>query len=308
MGSFSDCIEGFPQGFKDAHYQELKAGVANAGALDDLDILFIEGRIKGLVEERRIVVAKILRERPELMVALKDSHGKTTEAKKPSYGSQNKLVSSDRAAELRAKLREKLSNLNSGIDPEMLAIGTELAAYHIEAGARSFADFASAIFADLADLAPKASPYIKTWYMGAKMLPGMDKTGMDSEATVNSLDENDFIGSYEETVDTFDANPDTDIKELNLTDGGNKDERGGIAGTGEASLGEVVSTDGEGNEGEGLLRPLDAGGSEKGGLPDKPVDESGVSTARSGRGSSKGRNPDTTRKPGRKGGVAEEPA
>ncbi len=52
------------------------------------------------------------------------------------------LVSDDRAAELRARSKAKLSQLNSGIDPEIMAIGAELAVNHIERGARKFAALA----------------------------------------------------------------------------------------------------------------------------------------------------------------------
>jgi hypothetical protein len=63
--------------------------------------------------------------------------------------SKNTLVSDDRAAELRARLKAKLSQLNSGIDPEIMAIGAELAVYHIERGARKFAALAKNIANDL---------------------------------------------------------------------------------------------------------------------------------------------------------------
>ncbi len=101
------------------------------------------------------------------------------------YGAGNKLVSTDRAAELRKKLKEKLNNLNSGIDPETLMLGAELAVYHIEAGARQFAQFAKVMTQDLGQ---QATPYLKMWYMGAKNWPGMDKTGMDSEAAVDAAE------------------------------------------------------------------------------------------------------------------------
>ena len=73
-----------------------------------------------------------------------DSEATKTEAtQKPKVEvSENRLVSDDRAAELRTRLKAKLSQLNSGIDPEILAIGAELAVYHIERGARKFAAFA----------------------------------------------------------------------------------------------------------------------------------------------------------------------
>jgi hypothetical protein len=71
----------------------------------------------------------------------------------PAYGSQNKVVSTARYEELRKRMRSKLNNLNAGYDPEIIAIGAEMAAYHIEAGARTFIDFASARAFFSADLA-----------------------------------------------------------------------------------------------------------------------------------------------------------
>lgn len=49
-------------------------------------------------------------------------------------------------------MRMKLGGqMNMGIDPEILAIGTEMAAFHIEAGARKFADYAKKMIEDLGD-------------------------------------------------------------------------------------------------------------------------------------------------------------
>ena len=64
--------------------------------------------------------------------------GSEKQKQSADYGSSNKLVTKDRAAEIRAKLKSKLngSQLNSGFDPEILALGAELAAFHIEAGVR----------------------------------------------------------------------------------------------------------------------------------------------------------------------------
>lgn len=73
--------------------------------------------------------------------------GAKPEVQPADYGANNKLVSQDRAAELRKKLKAKFSQLNSGIDPEILAIGTELAVFHIEAGVRKFSAFAKAMAA-----------------------------------------------------------------------------------------------------------------------------------------------------------------
>lgn len=103
--------------------------------------------------------------------------------------SANTLVTDDRAAELRARLKAKLNQLNSGIDPEMLAIGAELAVYHIERGARTFAAFAKNIAADLDVSMDKVRPYLRSWYNGARdMMEDMGGTidGMDDAATVRA--------------------------------------------------------------------------------------------------------------------------
>lgn len=104
------------------------------------------------------------------------------------WGAKNKLVTADRAAELRAKLKAKLRDqINSGIDPEILAFGTELAVFHIEAGARKFAEFAKAVAADLGTTPEKLRPYLRGWYQGAQAFledGGHDADGMDDAATV----------------------------------------------------------------------------------------------------------------------------
>lgn len=109
-----------------------------------------------------------------------------------TYGSKNKLVSQSRYEELKRKMQEKLGGqMNMGIDPEILAIGTEMAVYHIEAGARKFADFCKNMVADLGDT---IRPYLKSFYNGARDLPEMEEAGYLDELT-----------PYEE-VKTFDVN------------------------------------------------------------------------------------------------------
>lgn len=110
-------------------------------------------------------------------------------APKTEYGATNKLVSQDRAAELRKRLKAKFSQLNSGLDPEILAIGTELAVFHLEAGVRKFADFARTMAADLDVPLPRLRPYLRSWYNGARdMMEDSDISieGMDSHETVRA--------------------------------------------------------------------------------------------------------------------------
>ena len=103
----------------------------------------------------------------------------TTES--DGYGANNKLVSRDRYEELKKRMRQKLGGqLNVGIDPEILAIGTEMAAYHIEAGARKFADYARHMIDDLGDA---IRPYLKSFYNGARDLPEVLEAGLADEMT-----------------------------------------------------------------------------------------------------------------------------
>ena len=98
-----------------------------------------------------------------------------------AYGANNKLVSRERYEQLKARMRRKLGGqLNMGIDPEILAIGTEMAAYHIEAGARKFADYATHMIADLGDA---IRPYLKSFYNGARDLPEVQEAGLANEMT-----------------------------------------------------------------------------------------------------------------------------
>lgn len=80
-----------------------------------------------------------------------------------------RLVSDDRMAELKERLRRKLGGqLNVGIDPELLMIGTELAVGHIERGLTKFADYAKAMIDDIGDM---IRPYLKSLYNAVRDMP-----------------------------------------------------------------------------------------------------------------------------------------
>lgn len=110
---------------------------------------------------------------------------------KQDYGVSNKLVSKDRYEELKSKLRGKLGQMNVGFDPELFAIGAEMAAYHIEAGARKFGDFAQRMVADVGDA---VRPYLKSFYEGARQFPGMEgyQNEMDEYQVVKGFDTESF--------------------------------------------------------------------------------------------------------------------
>ena len=132
---------------------------------------------------------------------------KTVEA----YGANNALVSRDRYEELKKRMRMKLGGqMNMGIDPEILAIGTEMAAFHIEAGARKFADYAKKMIEDLGDA---IRPYLKSFYNGARELPEVEAAGYSMDMTpyedVRAFD----VANFDKTVPDAMATAEEVVKE-----------------------------------------------------------------------------------------------
>ena len=104
-------------------------------------------------------------------------------SQKKTEASGNRLVTDERYAELRERMRKKLlGQMNIGIDPEILAIGTEMAVYHLEKGSRKFAEYAKAMIVDLGD---SIRPYLKAFYNGARDLPEVSENGLNTDMPSN---------------------------------------------------------------------------------------------------------------------------
>ena len=100
------------------------------------------------------------------------------------------LVSDERMQELKARMKKKLrGQLNAGVDPEVLAIGLELAVGYIDRGLSKFIRFAETLINDLGE---EVRPYIKAFYNGARDMPELVESGlsaeMDSYDAVNGFD------------------------------------------------------------------------------------------------------------------------
>ena len=133
---------------------------------------------------------------------------------KADYGATNTLVSQDRRAELAARLKDKLKNqINSGIDPEILAIGAELTVFHIEAGARKFAAAIAAVADDLGMAPRDLTRYARSWYNGARDM--ME----DSDLPIDGMDDADTV---REALAAMKSEPTT--SELNEADPSDKVE------------------------------------------------------------------------------------
>lgn len=128
------------------------------------------------IEKNATLTPALLKENAALSGSVKDTlsnNSSDRSSDKPAeYGAQNKMVSTERYEELKRQMRAKLGQLNAGFDPEILSIGTQMAAFHVEAGARKFADFARRMFSDLGDA---IRPYLKPIYTAAQQMPGMEE-------------------------------------------------------------------------------------------------------------------------------------
>ena len=124
---------------------------------------------------------------------------KKEEVKKNPSG--NKLVTDEQYEELKKRMRMKLrGQMNMGIDPEILAIGIQMAVYHIEKGATKFTDYAKGMIEDMGDA---IRPYLKAFYNGVRDMP---------EATEAHLVEN--MSPYEEVAGIDVANFDKPSKDI----------------------------------------------------------------------------------------------
>lgn len=147
------------------------------------EMLEIVRNPKNFNQELRDAVETILENKVKIREIVRTEKAEATEqeSKSENNPSGNRLVTDERYAELRERMRKKLlGQMNMGIDPEILAIGTEMAVYHLEKGARKFTEYATAIVADLGD---SIRPYLKAFYNGARDLPEVAENGLDADMT-----------------------------------------------------------------------------------------------------------------------------
>jgi N12 class adenine-specific DNA methylase/GGDEF domain-containing protein/adenine-specific DNA methylase len=109
--------------------------------------------------------------------------GKAAPAPKAQFA-DNKVFTADKVEAARARLKSKLGNLNSGIDPELLVDGMTIAGAYIESGVRDFSQYAKAMVNDFGD---KVTPYLLSFYEAARAFPGVDKDGMTDAAKAEEL-------------------------------------------------------------------------------------------------------------------------
>lgn len=149
----------------------------------------------------------------EYLEAIKKKEEKPAEEKKPEYGANNKVVSKERYEELKKRMIKKLGQLNFGMDPELIEIGVEMTAYHLEAGARKFADYAKAMINDVGDV---IRPYLKSLYNAARDYPDVVEAGLNvGMSTGDEVSKFDVTNFDKKTIDAL-ATADNVVKEQNI--------------------------------------------------------------------------------------------
>lgn len=93
----------------------------------------------------------------------------------------------DETAVLEAAMLEGTnSDSENRLDPEIMQDGFHLAAFHFEAGVRSFADFSAAMIGELGEA---ARPFLRMWYESIRHYPGFDNTGMTPASEIDACEQ-----------------------------------------------------------------------------------------------------------------------
>lgn len=107
--------------------------------------------------------------------------------KNKTKGESNKVFTKSAKDEALERLRKKRGNLNVGIDPQEMVDAITVAGFHIEAGARTFKDFAQRM---IEDVGAWIKPYLKGLYENIRRYPGMESVAeeMDNSQDVDNFD------------------------------------------------------------------------------------------------------------------------
>lgn len=187
---------------------------------DDTDdeALHIEGirvDINPIREQETGTLDRYMKRSREYDEEVKAKSSEVVKAKESTnkYGANNKIVSKERYEELKKRMIKKLGQLNFGMDPELLEIGIEMTAYHLEAGARKFVDYAKAMVNDIGDA---IRPYLKSLYNAARDYPDVVQAGLNvGMSTSEEVSKFDVTNFDKKTIDAL-ATADNVVKEQNI--------------------------------------------------------------------------------------------
>lgn len=147
----------------------------------------------------------------------KANKGKKKQTSPSSQKPTRVLVSEEQHLKNQARLKELLrgTTLNVGINPEILALGIQEAAYYLEGGIRTFVDFASKMVEAFGD---DVRPYVKAFYNGARDMPELAELGIDKEMTPYDEVREFDVGNFDRETNVEDESKGTTESNVVLND------------------------------------------------------------------------------------------
>ena len=155
-------------------------------------------------------------EKPKKIKEVSETESKTkpeaepepeTESKhqREGFGAKNKVFTQEKHKEnvdvIKDFFKTQSSQLNAGLplDPKMLAAVVEVSGFHVEAGARAFTEYATAMVDTLGD---GIKPYLKYLYGMVRDFPGFDNTEMSTLAEIDEYIERTNQAEKEQSDET----------------------------------------------------------------------------------------------------------
>lgn len=154
----------------------------------------------------------------------KTNKGKKKKTSPSSQKATRVLVSEEQHLKNQARLKELLrgTTLNVGINPEILALGIQEAAYYLEGGIRRFVDFASKMVEAFGD---DVRPYVKAFYNGARDMPELAELGIDKEMTPYDEVREFDVGNFDRETNVEDESKGTTESNVVLNDESPKEKK-----------------------------------------------------------------------------------
>ena len=113
-----------------------------------------------------------------------------TEKTKPKttvkkFGAENTVYTQDRFEAARERMRQRFNTqLNAGVDPELIRDGIEMAGFYIEGGVRKFSDYSAKMIEDLGE---GVQPYLRSFYEAVRVYPGIETTDLSTPEEIESF-------------------------------------------------------------------------------------------------------------------------
>lgn len=111
----------------------------------------------------------------------------TPPAPASNFGAENKVFTQDAAEKAKERLRNKLkgTQLNAGLDPELMVDAVTLGGYYVEGGMREFGAWARQM---LDDLGEGFRPYLRWTFEAIRTYPGFEAEGMTPSDQIETID------------------------------------------------------------------------------------------------------------------------